>query len=192
MSPDLNPIEHLWGDLETAVGRRHPSNLGELEQFAQEEWDKLPVERCNASARGVLVCKKCTLSYSLEFWSWPLPLTEKLGYHFHNPAISAKIVPLFGVPMEIVGPIIWGSGNENDCYFAVLHPRKTNYTSQCRSWDPLSYDMQIRFIGSRIRSLGQKVTKIWVNWKSDLSLKHAPQNMPHPYFYPLWGSIPSP
>ena len=42
MSPDINPIEHLWGDLKTAVGRRHPSNLGELEQFAQEEWAKLP------------------------------------------------------------------------------------------------------------------------------------------------------
>ena len=45
MSPDLNPIEHLWGDLKTAVGRRHPSNLGELEQFPQEEWAKLPVQR---------------------------------------------------------------------------------------------------------------------------------------------------
>ena len=44
MSPDLNPIEHLWEDLKTAVGRRHPSNLGELEQFAQEEWVKLLVE----------------------------------------------------------------------------------------------------------------------------------------------------
>ena len=31
MSPDLNPIEHLWRDLKTAVGRRHPSNLRHLE-----------------------------------------------------------------------------------------------------------------------------------------------------------------
>uniref|UniRef100_UPI00358EA513 receptor-type tyrosine-protein phosphatase V-like n=1 Tax=Myxine glutinosa TaxID=7769 RepID=UPI00358EA513 len=29
MSPDLNPIEYLWGDLKTAVGRRHPSKSGE-------------------------------------------------------------------------------------------------------------------------------------------------------------------
>ena len=53
MSPDLNPIEHLSGDLKTAVGRRHPSNLGELEQFAQEEClAKLPVERCRKFIHG--------------------------------------------------------------------------------------------------------------------------------------------
>jgi transposase len=37
MSPDLNPIENMWRDLKTAVRRRHPSNLGELEQFDREE-----------------------------------------------------------------------------------------------------------------------------------------------------------
>ena len=52
MSPDLNPIEHLWGDLKTVVGRRHPSNLGEIEQFAQEEWAKLPVERSRKLIHG--------------------------------------------------------------------------------------------------------------------------------------------
>ena len=46
------PIEQLWGDLKTAVGRRHPSNLGELEQFAQEEWSKLPVESCQNLIHG--------------------------------------------------------------------------------------------------------------------------------------------
>ena len=45
MSPDLNLIEHLWRDLKTAVGRRHPSNLRHLEQMAKEEWSKIPVER---------------------------------------------------------------------------------------------------------------------------------------------------
>ena len=46
MSPDLNPIEHLWRDLKTTVGRRHPSNLRHLEQLAKEEWSKIPVKRC--------------------------------------------------------------------------------------------------------------------------------------------------
>ena len=46
MSPDLNPIEHLWKELKLAVGRQHPSNWREVEQFAQEEWAELPVEKC--------------------------------------------------------------------------------------------------------------------------------------------------
>ena len=46
MSPDLNPMEsHLWRDLKTAVGRRHPSNLRHLEQLVKGEWSKIPVER---------------------------------------------------------------------------------------------------------------------------------------------------
>ena len=36
MSRDLNPIEHLWRDLKTTVGSRHPSNLRHLEQLAKE------------------------------------------------------------------------------------------------------------------------------------------------------------
>lgn len=45
MSPDCNPIEHICKDLKIAVWRRHPFNLGQLEQFAQEEWAKLPVRK---------------------------------------------------------------------------------------------------------------------------------------------------
>ncbi|KAF7644557.1 hypothetical protein LDENG_00219900 [Lucifuga dentata] len=41
MSPDLNPTEHLWTDLKTAAGRRHSTNLREMEQLSKEEWTKL-------------------------------------------------------------------------------------------------------------------------------------------------------
>ena len=40
MSPDLNPMVHLWRDFKTAVWRRHPSNLKALEQFAKEDGPK--------------------------------------------------------------------------------------------------------------------------------------------------------
>ena len=70
MSSDLNPIAHLWGDLKTVVGRRHPSNLGELKQFAQEEWAKLPRERCRKLIHGyrkrltaVILSKGCATKY---------------------------------------------------------------------------------------------------------------------------------
>lgn len=45
MSPDLNPIEHQWKLLKITVQRRNQSNLRQLEQFAQEDYDKLPVEK---------------------------------------------------------------------------------------------------------------------------------------------------
>ena len=45
-SPDLNPIGNLWYDLKMAEHERNPSNLKELEQFWQEEWKQISVERC--------------------------------------------------------------------------------------------------------------------------------------------------
>ncbi|ROL49883.1 Pro-neuropeptide Y [Anabarilius grahami] len=36
-SPDLNPIENLWNDLKTAVLKRSPSNLTQLEFCKEEE-----------------------------------------------------------------------------------------------------------------------------------------------------------
>jgi hypothetical protein len=45
-SLDLNPIEHLWRDLNIAVQRCSPSKLTELERICREEWEKLPKYRC--------------------------------------------------------------------------------------------------------------------------------------------------
>jgi len=45
-SPDLNPIEHLWGDLKMSVHQRLPSNLTELERIWKEEWERIPKSRC--------------------------------------------------------------------------------------------------------------------------------------------------
>lgn len=43
-SPDLNPIEHLWDELDRKVRKRpqHPRNALELEIALQEEWAKIP------------------------------------------------------------------------------------------------------------------------------------------------------
>ena len=61
MSPHLNPIEYLWRELKTAVGRRH------LEQLAKEEWSKIPVERCKKLRKrliSVIFSKGCATKYS--------------------------------------------------------------------------------------------------------------------------------
>ena len=43
-SPDLNPIEHLWDELESRIRKREPppKNERELAVFLQDEWGKSP------------------------------------------------------------------------------------------------------------------------------------------------------
>uniref|UniRef100_A0A3P9J938 Tc1-like transposase DDE domain-containing protein n=1 Tax=Oryzias latipes TaxID=8090 RepID=A0A3P9J938_ORYLA len=71
MSPDLNPIEHLWKELKDAIWRRHPSNLRPLEQFAHEEGARIPVDRCRRLIDkyrnrfiAVIASKGCTIILS--------------------------------------------------------------------------------------------------------------------------------
>ncbi|CAJ0945521.1 unnamed protein product [Ranitomeya imitator] len=91
MSPELNPIEHLWRDLKMAVWRRQPSNIRDLEQFAKEEWSKIPAEFCKklidgyrkrlVAASGLIVglaAEKC--SHPADIVTKIKPFGEK---HFH-------------------------------------------------------------------------------------------------------------
>lgn len=41
-SPDLNPIENLWGIVKKNVEKRMPKNRDELMQFMNEEWQNIP------------------------------------------------------------------------------------------------------------------------------------------------------
>lgn len=45
-SPDLNPIEHLWGDLKKTIGNRKSSNKQQLWEAVKLSWESIPVERC--------------------------------------------------------------------------------------------------------------------------------------------------
>ena len=42
-SPDLNPIENLWGELKRRVHKRGPRTLDDLERLCKEEWSKIPL-----------------------------------------------------------------------------------------------------------------------------------------------------
>ena len=48
MSPDLNPIEHLWGILKQKVEVRKVSNICQLYNIVMEEWKSTPVATCEA------------------------------------------------------------------------------------------------------------------------------------------------
>ena len=46
MSPDLNPIEHLWGILKRKVEVCKVSNIGQLHDVVMEELKSIPVATC--------------------------------------------------------------------------------------------------------------------------------------------------
>ena len=50
-SPDLNAIERVWNDLQSAVGARCPSTQDELIEVTKEEWAKLPQRVIDAHCR---------------------------------------------------------------------------------------------------------------------------------------------
>ena len=46
MSPDLNPIEHLWGILKRKVEQHNPSSKDHLKKCVSEEWQNISPEMC--------------------------------------------------------------------------------------------------------------------------------------------------
>ncbi len=48
MSPDLNPIEHMWGILKWKVEKHHVSNIQQLRDVIMEEWKRMPATTCAA------------------------------------------------------------------------------------------------------------------------------------------------
>ncbi len=46
MSPDLNPIEHLWGILKRQVEHHSPSSIQSLKEVILEEWKKIDLATC--------------------------------------------------------------------------------------------------------------------------------------------------
>ncbi len=48
MSPDINPIEHLWGILKWKVEERKVSNNHYFRDVVMEEWKRTPVATCES------------------------------------------------------------------------------------------------------------------------------------------------
>ena len=42
-SPDLNPIENLWGILKRKVAKRNPESFENLKQIVISEWNDIPL-----------------------------------------------------------------------------------------------------------------------------------------------------
>ena len=55
-SPDMNPIEHLWGYLKTRVAERLPSNITQLKSIIKQEWEAISKELCKKLVNSMERC----------------------------------------------------------------------------------------------------------------------------------------
>ncbi len=71
MSPDLNPIEHLWGILKWKVEERKVSNIHQLHDVVMEEWKRTPVATCEALVNSMPKRVKAVLENNgiLTIWA---------------------------------------------------------------------------------------------------------------------------
>ncbi len=61
VSPDLNPIEHLWGILKWKVEEHKVSNIHQLRDVVMEEWKTTLVATCEALVKSMPKSVKAVL-----------------------------------------------------------------------------------------------------------------------------------
>ncbi len=95
MSPDLNPIEHMWGILKGKVEKHHVSNIQQLRDVIMEEWKRMPATICaalvNPCPGGLRQCQitmvplqnidtlDTVLTYSLRVYSFVASYLDNNG-----------------------------------------------------------------------------------------------------------------
>ena len=52
-SPDLSPIENLWGFLKVKVAKRSPATVSDLKMILKEEWENISLEYLQSLVRSM-------------------------------------------------------------------------------------------------------------------------------------------
>ena len=83
-SPDLNPIEHLWDNLDTRVQQcqNPPGNVNELKEALLEEWNNIPQAQINNLIYSVR--RRC------QDIRWAYSLLKKEKINQHLPQMNLK------------------------------------------------------------------------------------------------------
>ncbi len=80
MSPDLNPIEHLWRILKRKVEERKVSNIHQLRDVVVEEWKRTAVANCEALVNSMSKRVKAVLENNggqlghTKYWNFGLDI----------------------------------------------------------------------------------------------------------------------
>ena len=61
-SPDLSPIENLWGELKRNVRKRFPQSLDELEEFIIQEWENISDQKVQNYCESFENRLKCVIA----------------------------------------------------------------------------------------------------------------------------------
>ncbi|CDQ81738.1 unnamed protein product [Oncorhynchus mykiss] len=78
-SPDLNPIENLWRELNVRVAQQQPQNITALEEICMEEWAKIPATVCeNFDLQKTLTSVIANKGYITKYCDKLLLLTKYL------------------------------------------------------------------------------------------------------------------
>ncbi len=87
MSPDLNPIEHMWGILKQKVEKHHVSNIQQLRDVIMEEWKRMPATTCAALVNSMPRTIKAVLDNNgapTKYWHVHLGCTHFVASYLDN------------------------------------------------------------------------------------------------------------
>ncbi len=93
-SPDLNPIENLWRELNVRVAQRQPQNITALEEICMEEWAKIPATVCEnlvKTYRKRLTSVIANKRYIAKYWD-EIVIDQILIFHHNLQINSLKIL----------------------------------------------------------------------------------------------------
>ncbi len=130
MSPDLNPIEHLWGILKRKVEERKVSNIQQLRDVVMEEWKRTPVTTCEALVNSMpkrvkAVLEKMVVTQNIDTLGpiWTFSLRGVLTSVASGLDINGCVLSYF-------------EGTENvhcytSCTLTTLHCSKVSFLQCC-------------------------------------------------------------
>ncbi len=96
MSPDLNPIEHLWGILKRQVEHHSPSSIQSLKEVILEEWKKIDLAKCRQLVHSML----CVLRPHLAIFNESGQVLNPAG---SVPSVAEAVAVIMGITSEFSG-----------------------------------------------------------------------------------------